>query len=448
MAENIRKMVMSLLDITIEMKAFNFLINTDAAHFFNRVKEAILLINQMAFTDVNSLFEIKDIYRRNFSIAVETAIDYMDAFYFDMRKIDPNLSSADNIEAGKHSFQNALGTAMDLILSLNAIIKLGPLLPDGDMDRPELCQYQYTLTVGTITRITEVLNQTLASWEQINQTIFNGNHTINAWTGVLGEHNRQANARIAGVKRCIDKYKNVMERVHDEIESTVKVMNETLQNDFVFSYNEILDSISKDLETIDSSIACFDDLMAKYSRNETTKLGMYSAITQANRAQLEGALNSVLGRIDTLALEPLQTMMGTSKFNIRKWLSRSLRAFATLEPYLSVGKDIDRLTIWHYPVLKLDSPDILEYLLQGPGNPVEIPPSQDKSPMHILKDKDDDRLFRDILRYYANNLSIEIYCFKVKLSDAKKKTMAAFDSLSSDVQSFQKKSQIDKDFIL
>ena len=450
LAENIRKMVESLMDITLQMKTFNFHIKTFAGHFLNRINTAISLINQMAATDINDVyryFSIKYMHSKHFSIAVDTTLHYIDAFYFDMRTIVPYLNSVDNIEARKHRFQSAQDTAVNLFLSLEALGKLGPLWPGGDIHSHERCQSRYNLTMDTITRITEVLNHVLANCEQINQTVFNNNHTINTWSGILSEHSSQANARIAGVKRCINEYITVMERAREEIESTIKAMKETLQNDFVFSYDEILHSVTKDLETIESSIVCFEDLLAKYSRNETTKLGMYSAITQANRTQLEGALSSVLARIDTHALETLQTMMTTSTVNIRKWLSRSLRAFATLEPYFNVVGEIRRLSIWHYPVLSLDSPDILEYRL-GLGFIVSLPPSKDKTVMHILENKEDDIFFRDILRYYANNLSVEMNDFKVQLSGAKKKTMAAFDSLLSDVQSFRRKSQIDKDFIL
>ena len=421
----------------------------------------------MAVKDFNYIHEkvliYKHAYDTQFSVAVDTALHYIDAFHSDMRNIDSYLSFVDNIEAGWHLFHNVQGTAVSLFLSVNAVRKLEPsqglykdwpsdlLWRNGDTDNYELCQSQYSLLLDNITRIMELLNQVLVNWGQINQTIHSNNRTIDTWSSKLHEYNGHVNSGIALVKRCSNEYKTVIDGAHEEIESTVKAMEETLQNDFIFSYDELIDSISDDLDTIEFIIAYFEELLGKYSKNETTKLDMYSTITQANRTQLGGALSSILARIDTHAVEPLQTMMGTSKINIRKWLLRCLRAFAKLAPYHnSVRDEIGGLLIWHYPVLLLDSPDILLYRIRHPMgmSSAQNKRPQDKSPWCIVENKEDDTLFREILRYYAGNLSAGMYDFKVKLTGLKKDTMAAFDSLSLNVHSFRKKSQIDKDFIL
>ena len=212
-------------------------------------------------------------------------------------------------------------------------------------------------------------------------------------------------------------------------------------------FDEALDLVWNDIETKKSNISYFENLMKKYSRNDTTMLDMASSITAANHSHLEEALSTILTQMDIQALEPLRNMIRNSKVNIKEWLHSSLNVTGRLLPYSS-SMCIERriqifLKIWLYPVLKLDSPDVLVFNLRGD----EIWP-RTKRLQTLLENNDHETVITEILRSFGNDLSFVKYDLRNRLLDSKKETLTALGNLTVNAQAIHQQSIIDKDFIL
>ena len=392
----------------------------------------------------------KRTYDGGIAAKVETTLSHLEAFHSDIQNIEHRLSSVDNNKPGLYAFWNARDTAENLYISLDAMRTM-PENIDGfrlwSTNRYVSCQSKYTLMLDIITRITELLSRASVNWEQFNQTYNHNYNAENKWSDQLIVYYRQANDSIGDVKECSTEFKNVLEGAYETISSLETTLHASLWNDFYFNFNDVLDLVWNDLETFNSNISYFEDLMTKYSRNDTNKLDIASSITAANHSHLEDALSSILSRINTQALEPLHNMMRNSRVNIKKWLHNSLSAMGTLVPYFDtcIEENARLLRIWRYPVVKLDLTENLVYTYNR--NSFKTWPETKSLPI-LLGSRYAQTLFTAILKSYGDNLSIALYELQARLSSSKKETLTALGNLMIDVHSVRQQSIIDKDFIL
>ena len=152
-------------------------------------------------------------------------------------------------------------------------------------------------------------------------------------------------------------------------------------------------------------------MLVSYSRNHTTKFSMSSFIhTKNNRTYLEESLDRVLSRIVTRAVVTLQTMTENSEINIKKWVHGSLSALGKLVRYFD-NDNIDdaarNLTIWRYPLLRMNSNKILKFKYEQNENWITWP--QSSNILEMLKREHDKTLLKEILTSYGNDLTFEIY---------------------------------------
>ena len=456
-AENIHRIINILQNLITQLQLFHYLIVKVADSALFRVNKAIFKINRMARDDMGSTLHgikfCKSKYDGGIAIKVETALYHLDAFHSDIQNMEYRLSSVDSNKPGMYAFWNVRDAAENLYVSLDAIRTIPEYIDRFTLNRLwstnryVSCQSKYTLMLDIITRITELLSRASVNWEQINQTNNYDYNAGNKWSEQFINYNRQANNTIGDVEECSTEFKNVLEGAYETISSLETTLQTMLWNDFYFNFDDVLDLVWNDLETINSNISYFEDLLTKYSRNDTTKLDIASSLTAVNHAHLEDALSSILSRIDTQAVEPLHNMMRTSRVNIKKWLHNSLSAMGTLVPYFDtcIEKMARFSRIWRYPVVKLDSPDILVYTYNG--NSFKTWP-ETKSLRTLLENRDDETLFTEILKSYGHNVSIALYELQARLSSSKKETLTALGNLLTDVQSVHQQSIIDKDFIL
>ena len=404
---------------------------------------AIHEIDHMANRELKRMFQIvqasKSEYDGNHALGVDTAIHYLDKFVADIRNMESHLHFANSAKLGQNDFPEA--RTVDSLLTALKVIRTVPdennyfrIWSMANAVRHGSCLSQYTLMIDILTRISELLRQASVDWEQINQMTNSDHNAENAWADELLNNSRQANDVITDVIRCSAEYKNVVERGYELTKANLDESEKYLEQDFYFNYDEVLDLIRSELEIINSSIAYFEGLLIKYSRNDTSKLDMASSITADNRTQLEEVLGSILARIDSHAWEPLKTRMGNSKLNIKKWYLSSLSAMGM------------HLNITEYsPLLFIQGPLILQL---HPLQFVRIFPRQydlwlEEKPLETFEDAS-----TKLLRSYKKNISIAIYDFQARLSSAQREALTALDNFIADVESFYQQSHIDKNFVL
>ena len=455
-------MVHNLHNLVTQLQRFHYLIVNDTDSALHQINKAIKKINIMTKYDVHNMLRgittCGSTYDDSIAIKVDSALYYLEAFSSGIWNIKYVLSSADNNTSGQYALLNARGTAENLLIALDAMRKTPENVSNGvthtlnriwsydGTNRYSFCQSRYTLMIVIVTRIIGLLSQALENRKEINQTSNYDSNDGNAWYIQLFDHNLQANNTIGDVIDCSNELKSILEGAYETISSFEKTLTINLANDFYFKYDDILDLIWNDLETINFNISYFEDLLTKYSRNETTKLDISSLITAANHSHLEETLSNILARMDTHASEPLQNMMRDSKINIRKWLHNSLSAMGKLLPYFDTCIEMRARSpkMWRYPILKLDSPDILKYSFDDSFKTWP----RNKSLRILLEKSEDYTLFTDILRSYGNNLSIAIHDLQTRLMSSKKETLTALGNLIADMQFVRQQSIIDKNFIL
>ena len=427
------------------------------------MNSAIQKVNGMAKDDLEAMLRIfngyKQAYDTQLAIKVDPALHFLNAFDFDMRYMSSRLTFTQD-DVGQAAFENARGTVQSLNVSLVDMkeIEDTPAAPEYLLWSPnrlwenrrtyENCQGIYIQMLEKLHRSESILKQAAYDWSAINAR--HDNALIEGtWPHSLDNEIRNMQSKIAPLISCTSEYKNVIESAETTLAAHVDAVNEALVNDFYMNYDDVLDTVRYDLETITEGIAYLEDMLVKYSRNDTTKLNMSSSITEAERTRVEETLDSVLSRLGTHALDPLQTMAENSKGNIRKWLHGSLNALGTLAPYFdndNIERRARNLNIWRFPVLRMDSPSLLIYTYGELETWRTWPRIHNL--LELLHRGDDTLFFTEILTLYGNRLSAEIYDLKSRFTSAKKDTLRALDNLKTDVQSFSEQSRIDKDFIL
>ena len=370
----------------------------------------------------------KQAYDSQFATAVDSVLNDLKALDWELRSIQNedgahNTNAVDNLRLSLKD--------MKIIQDIPAT-RYSQWAPDRfwRSDKSEICkdlytELEYNISITLYEKATNKSNKNVYS---LVQAI--GNETIDLFV------------------RCTNEYKIAVESTEQTISSHFDASNEAMQNDFNFSNAKILYISSNDLDSVKRVIVDLEEMLTKYSKNDTTKLNMSSLITEKRRAYVEDILDRILSRINTRALVPLQTMTENSEVNIKKWLHGSLNALGMLVPYFDNG-DIEEtsrnLNIWRYPVLKMNSNKMLKYNYEQYENWITWP--RIINILEMLRREDDKALFTEILTSYGNDISIEIYNLQSRFSSAKKDILNGYDELRADVQSFQQQSDTDKDFI-
>ena len=451
---------MSFKNLLVALKRFHLQIFELTGPVLDRIQNAIYRITSSTGEDLQDMHNViekcKSSYDDYFAVNVDSVLYYLNAFYSDLHNMDFILSSTEDNVTEKYTFQSTRIMANNLLLSLYVMRKHErPNPPNQDCPYTPIrlwddnhinyCQSNYSLMIDIITGIIELLAEIPVNWKPSNRKTNNHNNN-NIWSDQLHEYTRQAIDVVSAVKGCSNEYKNVVKRAYVIIQANSNTMKEAFKDYFFYlKLNEILDPQKNDMEFIEFMITYYEDLLAKYSENETGKFDLALFLTVANHSQLDDALSSILARIDTHSLAPFQNMMENLKVNFRKWLHSSLSALATLVPYFDtfIDDEVRKLNIWKYPLLPVDSPTLDRYSKDGYETW-----SREKSLVKLLENGDDETLFVEILTSYGINVSTVIYEFQTQLYSHKKESIAAFDNLMMDVQSFRQHSNIDKDFIM
>ena len=387
----------------------------------------------MTMDDLRRLREIsngcKQAYDTQFATIVDSVLNDLKALDWELRSLTHEEGAHSNNAV--HKLRLSLKD-MKIIHDISPATRYSQWAPDRfwRREKSDVCQDIYSEMANNV------------STTLYENAMNNSNINVYSLDYAIG------NETIKLLVRCTNEYKSVVESTEQTISSHFDAMNEALQNDFNFSYTNILDISSNDLDTVKQVIVILEEMLVKYSKNDTTKLDMSSLFTKNRRANLEEILDRVLSRINTRALLPFQAMTENSAVNIKKWLHDSLSALGMLVPYFDNGniEKISRsLTIWRYPVLRMNSNNMLKYKYEQHENWITWP--RINNILEMLRREDDKALFTEILTSYGNDLSAEIYKLHSNFSSAKKDILNAFDDLRADLQSFEQQSVIDKDFI-
>ena len=380
----------------------------------------------------------KQAYDSQYAMKVDSVIRYLNLFDWDLRSLYFRHRPEDvAYKAGLFGFHNINNTINSLLMSIDDIKAIQNIPPDTRYMR--WAPYRFWRNDMSFTMCQNAY-QRMA--DEISNFIPSGTHTYSL-SSELGKE------IIASVVMCTNEYKNVVEGADEIISLHFDAVNEILKNDFFFDYNEILDIVSDDFNYIKGRVAYLQNMLLKYSRNETTKLNLSLLLADTERTDMEEKLDRLLSRIVTHGLVPLQAMTKHSKANINKWLHESLRALGTLVPYFNnshIEQAARDLNIWRYPVLRMDSQNILIYTYTQIETWVTWP--RINSLLKMPEREDDAAVITQSLTSYGNSLSAEIYNLQSQLSNAKKEAIMALGDLLTDVQSFGQQSKIDKDFIM
>ena len=443
-------MVKNLKKIITQFQHFQaMLITTESSdsEFYNTMRilyGAIDGINRAARWELEQIFQrvkaSKIEYDGSHALCVDTAGHYLDRFLADIRNMEFRSRFVNSTELGQNDFPEA--RTVDSLITALKVIRTVPdenndfrIWSMANTDRHESCLFQYNLMINILTRISELLRQASVDWEQINQMANSDYNAENAWADQLLNNSRQANAVITDVIHCSTEYKNVVERGYELTKANLDESKKYLLHDFYLNYTEVLDLVWSELETIKFSIAYFEGLLTKYSRNDTSKLDMASSITVANSTQLEEVLGNILAKIDSHAWEPLKFRMRNSKLNIKEWYLSSLTAIGM---HLNITE--------YFPVTFVDGGhrlqlDPIDYYVIY--KPLGLNLWLEEKPLETFEDAS-----TKILQSFQRNISLAIYDFRARLSSAKREALTALDHLIADVQSFYQQSHVDKDFIL
>ena len=431
LTENIQGTVKNVQNLVANLKTFNWLIRNFAGSPMSRINIAIREINKMAINDLGQLRVIsngcKQVYDSQFAITVDSVLHQIQALNWELR----GQNHEDRPQW--HDTIDNLRASLENMKMINKLIlppmKFSPNRFWRD-DRGKICQDMYTVMANNISTLLygNVVNVTNRKTDSPNSAM--------------------ENQTIAPVVQCTIEYKSIVDGTEQIILSYLDEANEALENDLYFSFDKVLHIASDDLAYITDAIVHLEDMLVNYSRNHTTKLSMSSFITKNNRTYLEKTLDRVLSRIVTRALVPLQTMTENSEINIKKWVHGSLSALGKLVPYFdndNIDHTARNLTIWRYPLLRMNSNKILKFKYKQ--NETWITWPQSNNILEMLKREDDKALLKEILTSYGNDLTIEIYKLQSQFSSAKKDILSAVDTLMADMQSFRRQSEIDQDFI-
>ena len=432
LTENIQGTVNNVQNLVANLKTFDWLIVNFAGTALSRINTAIIEVNKMTMNDLKQLHEVsngcKQAYDSQFATAVDSVLNDLKALDWELRSIqnDDGAHNTNAVDLLRLSLKD-----MKIIQDIPAT-RYSQWAPDRfwRSDKSEICQNVYTELEYkiSITLYEKAMNKSNKNVYSLVQAI--GNETIDLFV------------------RCTSEYRIAVESTEQAISSHFDASNEAMQNDFNFSYAKILDISSNDLDNVQQVIVDLEEMLIKYSKNDTTKLKMSSLTTEKGRAYVEDILDRILSRINTRALVPLQTMTENSEVNIKKWLHGSLSALGMLVPYFDNG-DIEKtsrnLNIWRYPVLKMNSNKMLKYNYEEYEKWITWP--RMINILEMLRREDDKALFTEILTSYGNDISVEMYNLQSQFSSAKKDILNAYDELRADVQSFERQSDIDKDFI-
>ena len=433
LTEHIQGTVKNVQSLVANLKTFYWLITNLAGSALSRINTAIREINKMAKNDLNRLREVsnecKEAYDFQLAITVDSALHYL-------KVLDLALRS-DNKESAH--VNNTLHTVHGYLEDMKKIKEISPVSKNEDWvpdrfwrdDMGLICRDAYT----------EMANNIYTSLRKEAENDRDKEaHLLHSYKG---------SETISSVIRCTNEYKIVVEDTARTISSHFEEANEAVENDFYFTYDKILDIVSDDLNYITKLVSYLEDMLVRYSTNDTTKLYMSSSITKSSRTYLEEKLDGVLSRLITRAVVPLQTMTKNSEVNIKKWLHSSLSALGMLFPYFDNNYRIDKkarkMTIWRYPVLKMNSNKMLQYKYDQREKWITWPGSNNI--LEMLERGDYKTIFTEILTSYGNDLSIEIYKLQSQFIIVKKDILRAFDNLMDDVQSFRRQSEIDKGFV-
>ena len=466
-------MVTEVQKISTQFHIFHSLAVKVTDYILHSMNTAIKKIIQVAETDMKMMLSeterCKRVYDSTVAIKVNTALHHLELFSSDVQVMEYHIRAANFSKTSQYALMNTLATAESLFVSLDAVRTVDRLGDTyhaeslfvsrdavrtvdrlGDTYFPHLlwrndsyafCQTQYTSMMGLITRINILLSNVSKNWIQLNSAIYYDYKASDTWHELIN-NTQQVNNVITYVKDCSSEYKNVLGGLYETLKSNLDELKKSLQNDFNFNHYEVLDQVLGDLETINSTIASFEGLLGQYSRNKTTKLAIASSLTTGHRTRLGEALSGILSRIDSHAFEPLRIKMRNARVNIMKWLLDSLRAIGTLEPYFRRRYDDENrfqecCEMLYYPILDMDSPDILFFADLQYKKTVW---PYNESVLTNLENRGAEKGFTEVLKSYETNLSIVMYDLQTRLSGTKRDTLTALDDLVADVQwLYQKK---------
>ena len=253
-----------------------------------------------------------------------------------------------------------------------------------------------------------------------------------------------------GLLACVGEYKLTLENAVTDLNNVVSEVNRLQNTQLHFNYDDFLiHTINEELRHTENNISWLSDIKLYYSRNETTKVNLSSAITSDAERMFFYTMDSIIAKLETNVISALQTRTEFFEVYLQQLLQESIDVMIQLEPYFAgtyIEEKTRNILFWRHPIAELATPDIVRFRYGATETWRTWPRSVDLQDLGSGSSVFDE-IAANILPPYAEILHTELQDIRGKFISAKYDALAALEALVADLAAFNVLSAVDENFV-
>lgn len=247
---------------------------------------------------------------------------------------------------------------------------------------------------------------------------------------------------------CMNEYVTTLRGVSNIIDE-IKVEVQIVKEGFNFDFFKLQNILASDKEYLVKNITWFNTLRENYALHDLRKIDIAGEINQQKVTAIITTLNDMVNKISLQGFFKLRNEIDVIETQFAGWYDSILTKLSALADYYT-NSEIDiivmDLEVWRQPRAELNSAQIV-YSFYRPSDKFSYWPVS-RSLSKFIAEHEHIHLLYETIEAYSRTLSDTLYTVEGQLLHAKQTLTDVLTELYTNLQIYDKKSKIDKEFIM
>ena len=244
-------------------------------------------------------------------------------------------------------------------------------------------------------------------------------------------------------KECLNEYSFSLQHAEHGLIEITNQINKNLKS--IFNYDKVLRKITH-VRIVYEMAERVASLFASYSQHQITKLDVANFFIDLQFAEDYDVYDRIFWTLEKYAFGYFMSKIDTMEQNMQSLFGDAFRVIELLMPYCDIEQRVRNLSLWRYPLARLDVQDIISFKYNSDDSWKSW--SQTVSLKEMIDTHLGEAILKDIVESYSNVLRGSILEIKSEFTKSVSQIKSSIGLLVEDLEIYQKDNTINSDFIL